>query len=227
MSTPIEGKVAAIIDDTTLVLNVGSEQGVQEGMAFAIFALQGEIEDPDSGESLGRWEVVKARVLATHVQARLCTVRSPVVGEVPVVGDTRPLSTMMVEHSVARASGQEQWQRLEVRGTDIRGRPQNQPIAVGDGARSLAAAADDASQPEPADDASKPAEDDASKPAEDDASKPAEDDASKPAEDDAGKPAADDAGKPAGRCGQAGRLGLRWLRSASGDALTTRPLAVY
>ena len=37
MSTPIEGKVAAIIDDTTLVLNVGSEQGVQEGMAFAIF----------------------------------------------------------------------------------------------------------------------------------------------------------------------------------------------
>ena len=147
MSTPIEGKVAAIIDDTTLVLNVGSEQGVQEGMAFAIFALQGEIEDPDSGESLGRWEVVKARVLATHVQARLCTVRSPVVGEVPVVGDTRPLSTMMVEHSVARASGQEQWQRLEVRGTDIRGRPQNQPIAVGDGARSLAAAADDASQP--------------------------------------------------------------------------------
>ena len=162
MSTPIEGKVAAIIDDTTLVLNVGSEQGVQEGMAFAIFALHGEIEDPDSGESLGRWEVVKARVLATHVQARLCTVRSPVVGEVPVVGDTRPLSTMMVEHSVARASGQEQWQRLEVRGTDIRGRPQNQPIAVGDGARSLAAAADDASQP---------AEDDANKPAEDDASK--------------------------------------------------------
>ena len=198
MSTPIEGKVAAIIDDTTLVLNVGSEQGVQEGMAFAIFALQGEIEDPDSGESLGRWEVVKARVLATHVQARLCTVRSPVVGEVPVVGDTRPLSTMMVEHSVARASGQEQWQRLEVRGTDIRGRPQNQPIAVGavgDGARSLAAAADDAS-------------------------KPAADDASKPAADDASKPAADDASKPAD-------LGLRWLRSASGDALTTRPLAVY
>ena len=53
MSTPIEGKVAAVIDDTTLVLNVGREQGVQEGMAFAIFALHGEIEDPDSGESLG------------------------------------------------------------------------------------------------------------------------------------------------------------------------------
>ena len=173
MSTPIEGKVAAVIDDTTLVLNVGREQSVHEGMAFAIFALHGEIEDPDSGESLGRWEVVKARVVATHVQTRLCTVRSPVGGDVPVVGDTRPLSTMMVEHSVARATGQEQWQRLEVRGTDIRGRPQNQPIAVGDGARSLAAAADDAGQPVEGD-ASQPAEGDASQPAEGDASKPAD-----------------------------------------------------
>lgn len=173
MSTPIEGKVAAIIDDTTLVLNVGSEQGVQEGMAFAIFASHGEIEDPDSGQSLGRWEAVKARVVATHVQERLCTVRSPVVGEAPVVGDTRPLSAMMVEHSVARASGQEQWQRLEVRGTDVRGRPQNQPIAVGDGARSLTATEDDAGKPEAEDDESKPA---------------AENDVSKPAtEDDAGK----------------------------------------
>ena len=173
MSTPIEGKVAAIIDDTTLVLNVGSAQGVQEGMAFAIFASHGEIEDPDSGQSLGRWEAVKARVVVTHVQERLCTVRSPVVGEAPVVGDTRPLSAMMVEHSVARAPGQEQWQRLEVRGTDVRGRPQNQPIAVGDGARSLTATEDDADGPATEDDESKPtAEDDASKPAtEDDAGK--------------------------------------------------------
>ena len=191
MSTSIEGKVAAIIDDTTLVLNVGSEQGVQEGMAFAIFASHGEIEDPDSGQSLGRWEAVKARVVATHVQERLCTVRAPVVGEAPVVGDTRPLSAMMVEHSVARAPGQEQWQRLEVRGTDVRGRPQNQPIAVGDGARLLVAAEDDASKPAAEDDAKPVAEDDAGKPAAEDDAKPvAEDDASKPAaEDDAGKSA--------------------------------------
>ena len=183
MSTPIEGKVAAIIDDTTLVLNVGSDQGVQEGMAFAIFALHGEIEDPDSGQSLGRWEAVKARVIATHVQERLCTVRAPVIGEAPVVGDTRPLSAMMVEHSVARATGQEQWQRLEVRGGDVRGRPQNQPIAVGDGARSLVAAEDE-SEPVAEDDAGKSvAEGDASNPTtEDDGSKPA-------AEGDAGKSA--------------------------------------
>ena len=144
MSTQIEGKVAAIIDDTTLVLNIGGEQGVEEGMAFAIFAAHGEIKDPDSGESLGHWEMVKARVVATHVQPRLCTVRAPVVGEAPVIGDTRTLSAMMVEHSVSPARGAAEWQRLEVRGADISGRPQSQPIVVGDGARSLVEAEDGA-----------------------------------------------------------------------------------
>ena len=137
MGSQIEGKVAAIIDDTTLVLNIGSEQGVAEGTAFAIFATHGQIADPDSGELLGLWEMVKAQVVVTHVQPRICTVRAPVVDEVQMVGDTRPLSSMMVEHSVTSAKAEEEWKRLQVRGSDISGRPQSQPIAVGDGARSL------------------------------------------------------------------------------------------
>lgn len=137
MSTQIEGKVAAIIDDTTLVLNIGSEQGVVEGMVFAIFAAHGEIKDPDSGELLGNWELAKARVVATHVQPRMCTVRAPVIGEVSEAGNPRPLSSRMVEDSVSPARGAREWQRLEVRGADISGRPQNQPIAVGDGARAV------------------------------------------------------------------------------------------
>ena len=138
MSAQIAGKVAAIIDDKTLVLNVGADQGVVEGMAFAIFAAHGEIVDPDSGESLGSWEMLKARVVATHVQSRMCTVRAPAAGEAPAVGDTRPLSAMMVEHSVSPARGEGEWERMEVRGGDISGRPQAQPIGVGDGARAVA-----------------------------------------------------------------------------------------
>ena len=153
MSAQIAGKVAAIIDDTTLVLNIGADHGVVEGMAFAIFASHGEIVDPDSGESLGSWEMVKARVVATHVQPRMCTVRAPAVGEAPVVGDTRPLSAMMVEHSVSSAKGEAEWERLEVRSADISGRPQAQPIAVGDGARVLAETPPDAGDREDAGDA--------------------------------------------------------------------------
>ena len=63
MSERIVAKVAAVMDDTTLVLSAGSEQGVSEGMLFDIGAQHQEIADPDPGESLGQWEVAKARVV--------------------------------------------------------------------------------------------------------------------------------------------------------------------
>ena len=44
----------------------------------------------------------------------------------------------LVEHAVSSAKERGEWERLEVRGVDISGRPQAQPIAVGDGARVLA-----------------------------------------------------------------------------------------
>lgn len=140
MGKAINGKVAAVIDDTTLVLNVGYQQGVGEGMVFVIFAEYGDIPDPETGESLGKWEMIKARVAVTHVQERMCTARAPAVHEERVTDGTRPLSAMMVEHSLGRYGGpEEEWQRLQVRSADISGRPQGQPIGVGDGARSVAA----------------------------------------------------------------------------------------
>lgn len=138
MDTPIEAKVAAIIDDTTLVLNVGYAHGVREGVLFVIFGEHEAVTDPATGESLGQWESVKARVVATHVQERMCTVRAPVIREKPVTDGTRPLSALMIEHSLGHYGPRpEEWQRLEVRRNDMSGRPRGQPIAVGDGARSL------------------------------------------------------------------------------------------
>jgi len=135
MVDTITAKVAAIIDETTLVLNVGSSDGVQEGMVFAIFVEYQEILDPDSGESLGKWEMVKARVTVEYVQDKLCTVRSTLRSN-----EDRPatLSAMMVQHSFGNfGQGSEQRERLEVRSADTAGRPQGQPIAVGDGARMI------------------------------------------------------------------------------------------
>ncbi len=134
MDRVIEAKIAAIIDDTTLVLNAGSERGVQQGMTFVVFAEHSDIKDPDTGESLGHWEMVKAKVVVIHVQERLCTVRAPVRDERLKVGGTRTLSAMMVEHSVGSTTA-DPWQRLDVRAADIAGKPQTQPIAVGDRAR--------------------------------------------------------------------------------------------
>ena len=129
MAEPISGSVAAVIDDTTLVLNVGYRDGVRADMVFTVFAEGEEIADPHSGESLGQWEIVKAEVVVTHVQERMATARSPVEE-----GDERAgtLSAQMVRDSFGPAAGR---RKLEVRATDISGRPQAQPIAVGDRAR--------------------------------------------------------------------------------------------
>ena len=133
MPENIAAKVAAVADETTLVLNVGSEHGVSEGMVFAIVAEQQEIADPDSGESLGNWEVVKARVVVEHVQERMCTVRSPLRQEIDTSGT---LSTMMVRHSFgAYGSAAGDRASMQVRATGLAGRPKVRPIEVGDRAR--------------------------------------------------------------------------------------------
>ena len=133
MPENISAKVAAVADETTLVLNAGSEHGVSEGMVFAIVAEQQEISDPDSGESLGNWEVVKARVVVEHVQERMCTVRSPLRQEIDTSGT---LSTMMVRHSFgAYGSAAGDRASMQVRATGLAGRPKVRPIEVGDRAR--------------------------------------------------------------------------------------------
>ena len=129
MAEPISGSVAAVIDDTTLVLNVGYREGVRPDMVFTIFAEGQEIADPQSGESLGQWEIVKAEVVVTHVQERMSTARSPLETESERAGT---LSAQMVRESFSRSAGRS---KLEVRATDVSGRPQAQPIAVGDRAR--------------------------------------------------------------------------------------------
>jgi hypothetical protein len=133
----IAGKVAAIIDDTTLVLNVGDRDGVREGQWFAIVSAHGEVCDPDTGESLGRWESVKGRVVVTHVQERMATARSPQFEDPE--HSTGTLSTMMVRHSFGMYGERERdRQRLQVGASSVTGRPATQPIEVGDTVRSVA-----------------------------------------------------------------------------------------
>ena len=67
-------------------------------MLFAIVSEHQEVSDPDSGQSLGRWESVKVRVIVTHVQERMCTVRSP-LAEDDKAQATGTLSAMMVRHA--------------------------------------------------------------------------------------------------------------------------------
>lgn len=69
----IEGKVAEVIDIYTVVINRGNEHGVEEDMRFVIYELGEEIKDPDTDESLGKFEYVKAKVRVTNVNEKFST----------------------------------------------------------------------------------------------------------------------------------------------------------
>lgn len=74
---PITGSVAQLVSDRELILNRGSDNGVQEGMYFAIIdpSYQG-VTDPETGESLGDFRLVKVAVRAVEVAPRLTLART-------------------------------------------------------------------------------------------------------------------------------------------------------
>lgn len=65
----MNGQVAHIEDDYTLVINRGAQAGVTVGMVFAVHSEFGQvITDPESGRELGRLTREKVRVKVFDVQ---------------------------------------------------------------------------------------------------------------------------------------------------------------
>jgi len=64
----IEGKVAQILNERELVINIGTKSGVKKGTRFIVLAESPlEIRDPDSKEPLGVLDREKVRVEASDV----------------------------------------------------------------------------------------------------------------------------------------------------------------
>ncbi|HOX07149.1 MAG TPA: hypothetical protein PK280_12165, partial [Planctomycetota bacterium] len=64
----IEGQVARILDESALIVNRGAKDGVTQGMRFAVLVQVEDVIDPETKKSLGKWELVKGEILASHVQ---------------------------------------------------------------------------------------------------------------------------------------------------------------
>jgi hypothetical protein len=72
----VEGKVAKVLGQGEIVINRGRNHGVRPGMLFEVFSAEGEeVWDPDTGETLGTVEDVKARAEVTEVKERLAVAR--------------------------------------------------------------------------------------------------------------------------------------------------------
>jgi hypothetical protein len=74
----IRGKVARILSDEEVILNVGRKHGVTEGTEFVIFSVSeaDRITDPETGADLGAIETTKGRVKVHHVQDQISRART-------------------------------------------------------------------------------------------------------------------------------------------------------
>jgi hypothetical protein len=77
MSNEYFGKVIKTDDKgINFVINRGSEHGVEMETKFLIMEIGDDIIDPDTGEYLGKLEIVKGKVSPSHIQEKMTTVTS-------------------------------------------------------------------------------------------------------------------------------------------------------
>lgn len=68
----IKGRIARILSESEVLLNVGRQEGVKEGLELIVYSEGEHVTDPETGEDLGPVETVKGRLRVTHVQERMC-----------------------------------------------------------------------------------------------------------------------------------------------------------
>ncbi|MDD1133181.1 FlgT C-terminal domain-containing protein [Pseudomonas shahriarae] len=73
---PSVAKIAKVLDEFRVVINIGSVDGVKPGQKFRIYKIGEEILDPDTGEGLGRIEHIKGFGEVLHVQERMATLQT-------------------------------------------------------------------------------------------------------------------------------------------------------
>lgn len=70
-------KIAKVVDPFTVVINIGSIHGIEDGQKFLIFGESDEeIKDPDTGEILGNIPIPKGEGVAVLVDEKMTTIKS-------------------------------------------------------------------------------------------------------------------------------------------------------
>ncbi|WP_188351082.1 hypothetical protein [Leuconostoc pseudomesenteroides] len=75
-------KITRIIDETTFIINAGSENGIEEKDQFEILDAEGEeIKDPDSDEVIGILNSSKGIIIANTVYPKMTIAKTRIIGE--------------------------------------------------------------------------------------------------------------------------------------------------
>jgi hypothetical protein len=129
------GKIAHIIDETHVILNIGSNQGVKLNQIFLIYQEGDEVFDPDTNESLGKVEITKGRIIVEHVQEKMA-IAATEKKEPDVTSHNKILSELMVDASIPKDSERE---KLKVDPYHLKPLPQVTSVRIGDLVRSIEA----------------------------------------------------------------------------------------
>lgn len=133
---PITGCVARILSEHELVLNVGRQHGVKEGMEFVIFSESDPILDPQTGDNLGPLEIVKGRVKVFHMQEKISRARTETYEvEVPTI-PTIPIDEIF-GYSLRSSRRETRRRELKVQKRDIEPIEEEYTVKVGDKVRSI------------------------------------------------------------------------------------------
>lgn len=120
----IRGEVADIRDQETVVINKGSDDGVESGMKFMIYRQGESVEDPTTGEDMGRVEIPIARIKPLHVMENMTLMQS----DEKKVTDTSPFGFLNQKKTVT--------QSLPIEG-DVSDEESPKGVQVGDLVRSV------------------------------------------------------------------------------------------
>ncbi len=128
----VYGKVLKIFDEVSLLVDLGSEEGVKRGDRFVVIEKGGDVIDPDSGKSLGVMEFVKAELEAVDVLDQM----SVLMTEYEASFESHlPLSARMVRDSVRSDRDGKRRVKMTIAPGEMSGRPSPAPVKTGDAVR--------------------------------------------------------------------------------------------
>ena len=126
------GKVLKIFDETSLLIDLGREDGVGRGDRFVVVEKGGGVVDQESGREIGELEHVKIELIAADVQEQMSVLMTELAEE-PSGG--LPLSARMVRDSVKGDREAGRRIRMAVAPGEMEGRPSPSPVRRGDTVR--------------------------------------------------------------------------------------------
>jgi hypothetical protein len=121
----ILGKVARIISDKEVILNIGSVDGVAEDMEFVVYVEGDHIFDPETKEDLGPIETVKSRVTIVHVMERMSRAETSTY-EIKIDDDFYDYERFETRHY-----------RLDVESSDLEPLEEDYTVRIGDSVKSV------------------------------------------------------------------------------------------